>query len=332
MSEFRFNEDTRPAFQPWQQSARMGGAVEAWRARSVASAQALADAQGEKARSAGLVSLSTTCKGVSVVDFFTENTIEIDNQKTRLTRMRKALGVSAKCLHNQGPKNQRVWMLTLTYAGTNRDWRPEHISRFLDGLRKWHYSRTGEKKVRYAWVAELQRRGVIHYHVVVWLDAGLTPPKPDRAWRARGVWQAPMWGHGMSNRVEAYAPVAYLMKYATKDVSKIQGGFPHGARIHGAGGLDESGRGCRRWVLWPAYVQGNAAITDRFRPSKGGGYVNAETGELLLPEFAPTGGGFSRFVRIRHTPRRIEAHGPFMWIGGAGAEGPRLRGGTAPAP
>lgn len=85
-------------------------------------------------------------------------------------------------------------------------------------------------------------------------------------------------------------------------------------------------------MLWPAYVQGNAAITDRFRPAKGGGYVNAETGELLLPEFAPTGGGFSRFVRIRHTPRRIEAHGPFMWIGGVGAEGPRLRGGTAPAP
>ncbi|QFS65494.1 hypothetical protein GCS91_14795 [Delftia tsuruhatensis] len=45
-----------------------------------------------------------------------------------------------------------------------------------------------------------------------------------------------------------------------------------------------------------------------------GGYVNAETGEILLPEFAPTGGGFSRFVRIRHTPRRIEANGPFCWI------------------
>ena len=48
MSEFRFNEDARPAFQPWQQSARMGRVVEAWRARSAASGQALADAQGSE--------------------------------------------------------------------------------------------------------------------------------------------------------------------------------------------------------------------------------------------------------------------------------------------
>lgn len=294
----------------------------AMRGRVGISFDALSQKQGEWLRSAagaaGLVSLSTTCRGEDssdfVVDFMAENTIEIDHQKARLTRMRKSIGVAAKALHNLGSKNQRVWMLTLTYAGTNANWRPEHISRFLDAMRRWHYSRTGSKKMRYVWVAELQKRGVIHYHVCVWLDHGLTPPMPDRAWRLRGVMTAPMWPHGMSNRLEAIAPVAYLMKYASKDTSK-DGAFPKGARIHGCGGLDAEGRGCRRWVLWPAYVQGNASIHDRFKPCKGGGYVNADTGEFLPSEFVPTGGGFTRFIRARVNPRRMpDAGGPFSWL------------------
>lgn len=257
---------------------------------------------------AGLVSLSTSCRE----EYFSENTIEIDREKARLTRMRKSVGISAKALHHLGAKKQNVFMLTLTYRGTNRDWKPHHISRFMDALRKWHYSRTGNKKVRYVWVAELQKRGVIHYHCVVWLDAGLTPPKPDQPWRNRGVWMAPMWSHGMSNRVKAFAPVAYLMKYASKGNSK--GKFPHGARISGVGGLDEAGRGVRRWVLWPAYVQANSDIWGDWKRKEGGGYFSPSTGEILRSEFKPTGGGFSRFVRVYENPRLIEAGGPFEWL------------------
>ena len=256
----------------------------------------------------GLVSLSTTCR----VEYFSENTIEIDSEKSRLTRMRKSVGISAKALHNLGGKKQNIFMLTLTYAGTNRDWKPEHISRFLDGLRKWHYSRTGSKKLRYVWVAELQKRGVIHYHVLVWLDAGLTPPKPDQPWRNKGAWTAPMWLHGMSNRIKAISPVAYIMKYASKGTS--EGKFPHGARISGVGGLDETGRGMRRWVLWPAYVQANSDIYGDWKRKEGGGYFSPSTGEVLRSEFKPTGGGFSRFVRVFTNERLIEAGGPFEWL------------------
>ncbi|WP_353846154.1 hypothetical protein, partial [Diaphorobacter sp.] len=287
-------------------------------ARSVAAFERRA-AQQEARSASGLVSVSTTCRGVPAVVAFSENCIQIDRHASRVTRLRKSLGVAAKSLHNAGPLNQQVWMQTLTYAGDNGQWRPEHISRFLDGLRKWHYSRTGSKKVRYAWVAELQQRGVIHYHVVVWLAGGLTPPKPDTAWRrvdAKGIAhvEPPMWPHGMSNRLKATAPIAYLMKYASKVESKNVGNFPHGARIHGCGGLDADGRAIRRWVLWPAYVQGNASVQDRYRPAPGGGYRCDETGELLLSEFAPTGGGFSSFIRVRHTPRRIDPAGPFSWL------------------
>lgn len=276
-------------------------------------------ADQESRAAAGLVSVSTTCRSGSVVVDWAENCITIDPKASRVTRLRKGLGIAAKQLHNQGGKDQTIWMQTLTYKGDNRQWRPEHISRYLDALRKWHYARTGSKSVRYAWVAELQQRGVIHYHVIVWLAGGLTPPKPDQPWHSKDrkglkQWHPPMWPHGMSNRLRSTAPVAYLMKYASKIESKNVGTFPHGARIHGAGGLDPSGRSIRRWVLWPAYVQGNASVTDHFKPSKGGGYINESTGEVLLPEFAPTGGGFTSFIRIRTTPRRIEPSGPFSWL------------------
>lgn len=299
-------------------SARHAQALERARARSSAQFSA-ALAERESGAAAGLVSVSTSCtSGFAVVDW-SENVISIDPKQVRVTRLRKGLGIAAKQLHNQGSKDQKVWMQTLTYAGDNRDWNPKHISRYLDDLRRWHYSRTGTKTVRYAWVAELQQRGVIHYHVIVWLDGGLTPPKPDMPWRRtdkRGFvhHESPMWPHGMSNRMRSTAPVAYLMKYASKIESKSVGSFPHGARIHGAGGLTDSGRCIRRWVLWPAYVQGNASVSDRFRPAPGGGFVNADTGELLQSEYAPTGGGFTNFIRIRETPRRIDASGPFSWF------------------
>lgn len=321
MREFHYDEKQPPAYRPWHQSGRMNHMQEWARARSADRFEAQRETQ--EARSAGLVSESTSCRvpeGVSVVDWMGENTIEIDKHLARVTRLRKGLGIAAKQLHNQGTKTQKIWMLTLTYAGTNRDWRAHHISNFLADLRTWHYSRTGTRKVRYAWVAELQKRGVIHYHVIVWLENGLTPPKPDSAWKKHGVFQRPMWCHGMSNRLKATAPVAYLMKYASKIEQKNVGSFPRGARIHGSGGLDESGRCIRRWVLWPSYVQGNAAVGERFKPAKGGGYCNRDTGELLLSEWAPTGGGFSRFVRVRHTPRRIDPVGPFSWLKHDGIE------------
>lgn len=266
---------------------------------------------------AGLVSVSTTCTSTTA-EWVAENCIQIDKDQARVTRLRKGLGVAAKQLHNMGNLDQQVWMLTLTYAGDNGQWRPEHISRFLDSLRRWHYAKAGTKKVRYAWVAELQQRGVIHYHVIVWLAAGLTPPKPDTAWRRRdkrghAYIEPPMWPHGMSNRLRSTAPVAYLMKYASKIESKNVGSFPHGARIHGVGGLDDTGRSIRRWVLWPAYLQGNAQVGERYKPAPGGGYINADTGEVLFSEWAPLGNSFTTFVRIRTTPRKIHPSGPFSW-------------------
>lgn len=251
----------------------------------------------------GLVSVSTTHTRVPVVIQWASSVIEVDPELTRVTRLRKSVGVAAKLLHNMGLRKDRMVMVTLTYAGDNRDWRPNHIQRYTTNVRNWFKRLTGNA-LRYVWVAELQERGVIHYHAVFWLPRGVTMPKADkRGW----------WPHGMTKTELARKPIGYLMSYVSKVETKNVGSFPHGARISGHGGLDKSGRDIRRWVLWPSYVQGNSAVGERWRPAKGGGYINADDGRFLCAEFAPTGGGFHSFIRVHTHERVIDAAGPFSW-------------------
>ena len=280
--------------------------IEAARAHS--QRQFSADWSALEARAARvLVSVSTSGFAALPTSFrWTEQCITIDRAQARVTRLRKGVGVGAKCLLNlaEGRSDNNV-MVTLTYRGNNDDWKPRHVSDYIRAVRHWFAKRCPGERLRYVWVAELQQRGVIHYHAVFFLPVGVRmPPADKRGW----------WPHGMTNTLPSTAPVAYLMKYASKVESKNIGGFPHGARIYGIGGLDAPGAAFKRWCLWPAYVQGNASVADRFRPAPGGGYINAQTGELLESEYAPTGGGYSSFVRIRTTPRQIEAAGPFSWL------------------
>lgn len=281
-------------------------AMEALRAFS--QRQTARDFESAEARAArGLVSVSTSgFAALPTAMRWAEQCITIDRHQSRVTRLRKGVGVGAKALLNlgEGPCENNV-MVTLTYAGDNSDWKPRHVSDYIRKVREWFKARCPGERLRYVWVAELQQRGVIHYHAVFFLPAGVRMPQADRkGW----------WPHGMTNTLKATAPVAYLMKYASKVESKTIGGFPRGSRIYGIGGLDAPGAAFKRWVLWPAYVQGNASVADRFRPAPGGGYLNAQTGEFLASEFAPTGGGFQSFIRVRTTPRRIDAAGPFSWL------------------
>jgi hypothetical protein len=270
----------------------------------------------------GLVSVSTSGfvlqTSLPSAMVWAENVITIDRAQARVTRLRKGVGVGSKALLNLAdkPSTNNV-MVTLTYRGDNDDWRPRHVSDYVRRVREWFKDRCPSEKLRYVWVAELQQRGVIHYHAVFFLPEGVSMPRADkRGW----------WPHGMTNTLKATAPVAYLMKYASKVESKTVGGFPRGARIYGLGGLSSVGAALKRWCLWPAYVQGNASVNDAFKPAEGGGYLNAETGVFLRSEFAPTGGGFSSFIRVRPASLAFDEReggrpvGPFSWLGDA----PRL--------
>lgn len=173
---------------------------------------------------------------------------------------------------SQGGNRPRTAMLTLTYRWTF-GWRPRHINEMLAHCRKW-LARRGWP-LRYVWVAELQARGAVHYHIVIWLPRGLTLPKPDKqGW----------WPHG-STRIEwARKPVGYLTKYATKGFDTE---FPKGLRLHGRGGLDQEQRDRVSWWLLPRYVReyftevgARVARAGRFGGIYGG-WMERTTGEWI---------------------------------------------------
>jgi hypothetical protein len=167
-------------------------------------------------------------------------------------------------------------MITLTYAQSWL-WEPMHVSRFMDEVRRWSQRRGWSPA--HVWVLELQRRGAPHYHVIVWMrsDLARSLPYPDKC-----GW----WPWGFTHRVVASRPVGYLMKYATKLESKHQ--FPHGARIHGRGGLDQAERLTVRWWVMPRYQRDRCRPQDDVVRARGGGWVSRSTGEWW-PPWQPVG-------------------------------------------
>jgi hypothetical protein len=109
-------------------------------------------------------------------------------------------------------------MITLTYHYAE-DWRPLHISEYLKKLRE----HLGKNLLAYAWVAELQGRGAIHYHIEVLTPVGAKIPLPD---------SSGMWNHGMSTVATAKRGPWYLCEYLKKEYQKF-GEFPKGAHLCG---------------------------------------------------------------------------------------------------
>lgn len=161
----------------------------------------------------------------------------------------------------------RAAMITLTYREI-AGWQGRHINEFVKHVRQW-LARRGHE-FRYVWVAELQSRGAVHYHLVTWLPRGVTLPKPDKqGW----------WTHGSSRIEWARRPVGYLTKYASKG---DLGEMPRGLRLHGRGGLDQSQRRVVSWWLLPRYVR--IAFQLPFlviRRALGGGWLAVDTGEWI---------------------------------------------------
>jgi hypothetical protein len=116
----------------------------------------------------------------------------------------------------------RLVMLTLTYGDAETEhqvsegWEPNHIRTFMQGLRKL----LKDKLWAYAWVAEMQERGSLHYHVMVYVAPGTDIPEPDKAG---------LWPHGITQRATAKRGPWYILKYAGKAHQKE--GLPAGARM-----------------------------------------------------------------------------------------------------
>lgn len=113
----------------------------------------------------------------------------------------------------------RMVMITLTYR-PGVEWEPQHMNVFMRHVRKSN----GIGLLGYAWVAELQQRGAVHFHLLLLVTRGSVIPMPDRC-----GW----WPHGLT-RIETARSHWYIVKYAQKSLFQNGGEwkkYPKGIRI-----------------------------------------------------------------------------------------------------
>lgn len=182
--------------------------------------------------------------------------------ESRIKRLRHKVWLSAYLQNMQKPghRGDQPWFVTLTYRGVD-DWTPDHISTATERYRRW--CRRKGVPCRYTWVAELQQRGAVHYHLMIWLPRGVRMPKWDQETTSCGRTCEPFWPHGMCNRQAAKQGIAYLMKYLSK-MGKYHE-FPKGCRTHSSGGLDDYGRLIRSWSGLPYWVKCLYGVGDLVR-------------------------------------------------------------------
>ena len=202
----------------------------------------------------------------------------VDSQASRLSRMKSGVMTATRLITSELEAikgiRYRPWMITPTYR-PGVEYSPRHISSLLGLLRKW--ASRHDFILRYVWVAEIQGKRFnkgdallgecVHYHLLVWVPARLTLPKPDKqGW----------WRHGMTQRILVNKPISYMLKYASKGGAIS---FPPGLRLHGCGGLSDSARSERTWWLLPRWVRSLWSISDCPRRAASGGFVLRSTGE-----------------------------------------------------
>lgn len=205
--------------------------------------------------------------------------ISLHDATRRASRCRRATITRARLLDGQvqnGGFRGNWYLLTFTYRN-GADWEPQDIKRWLQATRK-QFQRKGAA-LHYVWVAELQKRGAIHYHAIVWVPRGHFIRKPDLCG---------LWPKGSTQIAKARNAVGYLAKYAGKglaapldpDGREIR--FPRGARIQGAGGLAQSGVIEARYWLAPRWAREavGGQVTDIRRVP--GGWLHVQTGEVHL--------------------------------------------------
>lgn len=202
--------------------------------------------------------------------------IEIDRDRNRIKRMRTTVGHAARLIDfaaGEGGRRMRKKFWTLTYRDVD-GWEPNHINEFRRRVAQW-CKRKGID-FRYVWVSELQQRGAVHYHVVVWVPQHIRVPYPDKC-----GW----WTHGSTNTKDVVSPASYLAKYASKTTADMSARYPKGARMHGHGGIDlESRRHLRYWRA-PFWVRDGLGGRSDIRKVVGG-YADKRTGEFLASPWA----------------------------------------------
>jgi len=148
---------------------------------------------------------------IRIKNKMTGEIVEIDNHSAREARLRRRVQVWAGCLDQV--QKYTIVEVCLTYI-RGGDWQPGHIENFMKLMRKKY----GENLYAYAWVAENQERGAIHYHVELIMPDGFKIELPDKAGD---------WFYGCTN-VKRKRSVWYIITHCGKERQSY--GLPGGAR------------------------------------------------------------------------------------------------------
>lgn len=268
-----------------------------------------------------LVSLSTKCpllvsQGSS--GFEDPDLLTIDAAAARQKRLETGLSTAVRLIYDQiGWSGEALYapcFYTLTYR-PGVDYSPRHITDCLHRIRKWLKRRN--HPLLYVWVAEMQKRGVVHYHLCIWwprelfkgfsreaLKAmpkryrGRGAPKIDQAQVTKDVrCEAAWWPHGRCDRSWAISPYQYMKKYLSKSDSKLR--YPPGCRTHSKGGL--TGEYRREYSYWrrPGWLREQSDVADRCRPAEGGGW--SKNGEVIESPWRIIGIGYSGPIVVRRS-------------------------------
>lgn len=189
--------------------------------------------------------------------------------------------------------------MTLTYRGVD-DWRAEHVANATRTYGNWCRSKGVE--CRYTWVAELQGRGAVHYHLLAWLPVGVSMPHWDKPTSKRNGSRDPFWSHGMTQTEKARSGIGYLMKYLSKLGELTR--FPKNLRLYGIGGLSREGRDVRSWFNLPQWAKMAYGVGELVRIAAG--LVLRATGEIIPPVWKVTKipSGLA-LTRLRDPPSRF---------------------------
>jgi len=176
--------------------------------------------------------------------------------KRRLRKLRRVVVASADACRDSAERTGHrpsAVMVTATYR-PDAVWSPRHVSEFTKRYRHWCNS-VGIA-CRYQWVLELTRRGVPHYHLLLWIPHHLRIPKPD---------QVGWWPHGSTRVERARRAVGYLVKYTTKGGLVDEDQVPKGARLYGCGNAIDERHAVRRARLpvWLDKVSNPAGVPKR---------------------------------------------------------------------
>lgn len=156
-----------------------------------------------------------------MVNVWTGSRYFVDNKKKRLERMRSRVIAWAKLQ----PVGGWYCMLVLTYDTmktkyeTGKDWEARDITEFVRLLKR-DLAKRGVKLWGYAWTAEIQPSGHVHYNLLLHLNKKIFRFYADKL----GLWR---WGDTSFTPART---VGYIVKYASKGTDDV-GEFPTGLRI-----------------------------------------------------------------------------------------------------